>query len=150
MEKDTYPKMYLYKRIVQAKMFIDEHFAEAIDVNDIADEAYFSKFHFIRIFKKTYGKTPHRYLTYVRMEKAKELLKSDKNVTDVCFEIGFDSLSSFTGLFKREAGITPSEYKTQQISIKNEIKMKPLNFIPGCFAGKFVELKKSNYQEALS
>ncbi|MBS1514429.1 MAG: helix-turn-helix transcriptional regulator [Bacteroidetes bacterium] len=150
MEKDSYPKMYLYKRIVQAKMFIDEHFAEAIDVNDIADEAYFSKFHFIRLFKKTYGKTPHQYLTSVRIEEAKQLLKNEMTVTEVCYAVGFDSVSSFTGLFKREAGNTPSEYKSQQIALKMQIKKKPLNFIPGCFAGKFVEHKKSNFQEARS
>lgn len=145
--KDAYPKMYLYKRIVQAKMFIDEHFAEQIDIDNIADEACFSKFHFIRLFKKTYGKTPHQYLTYVRIEKAKMLLKNDSNVTDVCFAISFDSLSSFTGLFKREVGITPSEYRSQQLALKNDIKNKPMKYVPGCFASKFAQLKNSNSQE---
>lgn len=63
MKKDQYPKMYLYKRIVQAKLYIDNHYANNIDLNDISDEAYFSKFHFIRLFKSIYGKTPHQYLT---------------------------------------------------------------------------------------
>jgi len=146
--QDAYPKMYLYKRIVQAKMFIDEHFAKQIDIDNIADEACFSKFHFIRLFKKTYGRTPHQYLTYVRIENAKELLKKDSNVTDVCFAVSFDSLSSFTGLFKREVGITPSEFKAQQLALKNDIKNKPLSYIPGCIASKYVLLKNSNFQEA--
>lgn len=129
--------MYLYKRIVQAKMFIDEHFAEQIDIDNIADEACFSKFHFIRLFKKTYGKTPHQYLTYTRLENAKQLLKKDMTVTEVCFSVSFDSLSSFTGLFKREVGMTPSEYRTQQITLQNDIKNKPSKYVPGCFASKF-------------
>jgi len=69
--KDQYPKVYLYRRIVQAKLFIDRHFAEKIDLTNIAEEATFSKFHFIRLFKKVYGKPPHQYLISVRVEKAK-------------------------------------------------------------------------------
>lgn len=148
--KDAYPKMYLYKRIVQAKMFIDEHFAEQIDIDNIADEACFSKFHFIRLFKKTYGKTPHQYLTYARIENAKQLLKKDISVTDVCFAVSFDSVSSFTGLFKREVGITPSEYRSQQLTLKNDIKNKPSKYVPGCFASKFEQHKNSNSQEVNS
>src|SRR5437879_8495453 len=108
---EEYPKVYLYKRIVQTKLFIDSHFAEKIDLNDISDEAPFSKFHFIRLFKNIYEKTPHQYLTKVRIEKAKELLQRDHSVTDVCFQVGFDSLSSFTGLFKRIVKISPSVYQ---------------------------------------
>ena len=69
-----YPKIYLYKRIVQAKLFIDANFSERIDLGNIADEAYFSKFHFIRLFKISYGYTPHQYLTRVRIENAKLFL----------------------------------------------------------------------------
>jgi AraC-like DNA-binding protein len=74
-------KIYLYKRIVQAKLFIDANFAGDIDLDNIADEAYFSKFHFIRLFKSIYGKTPHQYLISVRIEKAKEFLKNGLPLT---------------------------------------------------------------------
>jgi len=110
MAKDLYPKAYLYRRIVQAKLFIDKSFAENIDLNNIADEAYFSKFHFIRQFKKVYGKTPHQFLTMVRIEKAMQLLRTDVPVSDVCFLVGFESLSSFSGLFKGLVGLSPSAY----------------------------------------
>src|SRR4051794_17484294 len=99
--KDNYPKAYLYKRIVQAKLFIDEHFGEALDLDNIADEAYFSKFHFIRLFKTIYHRTPHQYLTKVRMEKAKYLLQQGTAVAETCFAVGFSSVSSFTGLFRK-------------------------------------------------
>lgn len=69
-----YPKQYLYKRIVQAKLFIDANFVENINLNNISYEAIFSKFHFIRLFKKIYGKTPHQYLKSVRIEKAMEFM----------------------------------------------------------------------------
>jgi AraC-like DNA-binding protein len=130
----SYPKIYLYKRIVQAKLFIDNHFAEKIDLNNIADEAYFSKFHFIRLFKKIYGKSPHQYLTWVRIEKAKELLQKGESVTDVCFRVGFESVSSFTALFKRLARHTPAFYKRDMELRQLQIKTAPLQFIPNCFA----------------
>src|SRR3978361_1150681 len=97
---DQYPKIYLYKRIVQAKLFVDNHFAENLELDNIADEAYFSKYHFIRLFKKMYGRTPHQYLIAVRIEKAVILLKAGTPVTEVCYEVGFESRSSFGRLFK--------------------------------------------------
>ena len=129
-----YPKIYLYRRVVQAKLFIDDHFAENIDLNNIADEAYFSKFHFIRLFKNIYNKTPHQYLTQVRIEKAKLLLATEISVSDVCFSVGFASMGSFSSLFKRVVGISPSHFQIQEQKRKADIKMRPLSFIPNCFA----------------
>lgn len=142
MEVQQYPKMYLYRRLVQAKLFIDMHYAEPIDLNIIADEAYFSKFHFIKQFKNIYRKTPHQYLTFVRVEKAMLLLNSGMPVSEVCYAVGFESLSSFSGLFKRVAGITPSAYLAQRQQIKAQIIKAPLTFIPGCFAEKNGWIKK--------
>ena len=67
--EQEYPKVYLYRRIVQAKLFMDEHFHEKIKLNAVAGEAYFSNFHFIRLFKLAYDKTPHQYLTWLRVLK---------------------------------------------------------------------------------
>src|SRR5690242_1403677 len=112
-DEEPYPKVYLYKRVVQATLFIDSHYPEAIDLDNISDEAYFSKFHFIRIFKKIYGKTPHQYLTTVRIENAMQLLRMNTPVTETCFAVGFESMSSFSGLFKRLVGVSPSTYLLQ-------------------------------------
>jgi AraC-like DNA-binding protein len=148
MADEEYPKVYLYKRIVQAKLYIDSHFAEALDLDNISDEANFSKFHFIRIFRKVYGKTPYQYLTIVRIENAMQLLKLNKSVTETCFEVGFESMSSFSGLFKRLVGISPSAYFNQQQHIKAHIAKAPLDFIPGCFAESKGWKKNSNFEEA--
>jgi AraC-like DNA-binding protein len=147
MMTDRFPKIYLYRRIVQAKLFIDDHFADSINLGDIADEAFFSKFHFIRLFKMTYDKTPHQYLTLVRIEKAKLLLQTNRSIADVCFFVGFDSVSSFTGLFKRITTMTPSIYQQQQLIRRNEINNAPLKFIPNCFAEQKGWTKNSNFQE---
>ena len=142
---ENYPKIYLYRRIVQAKLFIDKNFADPIDLNNISEEAYFSKFHFIRQFSKIYGKTPHQYLKVVRIEKAMELLRTDLSISDTCYAVGFESLSSFSGLFKRIVGLSPSEYQAQQLQIKAEILKSPLKFIPGCFAEKKGWTKKEQF-----
>jgi AraC-like DNA-binding protein len=136
-EKETipaFPKVYLYKRIVQAKLFIDANYHLTIDLDNISDEACFSKFHFIRLFKKTYGKTPHQYLTVVRIEKAAQLLQTGQNVSGVCYAVGFDSVSSFSGLFKRIVGQSPSAYLATYQQTRNQITVMPLAFVPGCFA----------------
>jgi AraC-like DNA-binding protein len=142
----NYPKIYLYKRIVQAKLFIDTHFSDDIDLNNIADEAYFSKFHFIRIFKTIYGKTPHQYLMSVRIENAKALLQKEISVTETCHTVGFESVSSFAGLFKRYTKLSPSAYHQQCKRRQTQINSNPLQFIPNCFAEKRAE-QKSNFQE---
>ena len=142
MTAQPYPKMYLYRRLVQAKLFIDTHYAEAIDLDAIADEAYFSKFHFIKQFKSIYRQTPHQYLISLRIEKAQQLLKAGLPVSDVCYRVGFESLPSFSGLFKRVNGITPSAYLAEQQELKAQMAAEPLTFIPGCFAQKNGWLKK--------
>jgi AraC-like DNA-binding protein len=136
MAESNYPKVYLYRRVVKAKLFIDANFAEPIDISNIADEAFFSKFHFIRLFKKIYGKAPHQYLKTVRIEKAMELLRNGHSVSEACFAVGFQSLSSFSGLFKKLVGANPSSYFETQQKIKAHMQNAPLDFIPGCFAEK--------------
>lgn len=146
MIKD-YPKIYLYKRIVQAKLFIDANYAENIDLNNISDEAYFSKFHFTRLFKSVYGKTPHQYLIAVRIENATRLFRSNKTVSEVCYSIGFESLTTFSGLFKRLVGVSPSTYLAQQQELKKQIMKTPLAFVPGCFAHQQGWIENSNFEE---
>ncbi|WP_282159963.1 helix-turn-helix domain-containing protein [Ulvibacterium marinum] len=147
--ENSYPKMYLYKRIVQAKLFIDNNFCDKIDLDNISDESYFSKFHFIRLFKDIYGKTPHKYLTSIRIEEAKRHLKKGISIMECCFAVGFDSPSSFTGLFKKEVGFTPKEYQSRQLQRKVEITDKPLKFIPNCFAETKGWTENSNFQEVV-
>jgi AraC-like DNA-binding protein len=132
--KEAYPKVYLYKRVVQAKLFMDAHYGERIDLDAISDEACFSKFHFIRLFRSVYEKTPHQYLIKVRIEKAMLLLQKGRSVSESCFGVGFESVSSFTTLFRLHTKTTPSRWQQQYLERQREISEKPLQFIPNCFA----------------
>ena len=136
MEQGTvsYPQRYLYRRIVQAKLYIDAHYNERLDLEEIADEACFSKFHFIRQFKKIYRKTPHQYLIAVRMQQALLLLQKGMNSTDVCYAVGFESPGTFSTLFKKYFLITPGECLLKHRRLRLEIQNQPLRFIPGCYA----------------
>jgi AraC-like DNA-binding protein len=137
-----YPKLYFYRRIVQAKLFIDKHYAENVDLNNIADEAYYSKFHFSRKFKEVYQQTPHQYLVSVRVEQAKKLLASGMSVAAVCEAVGFEELSSFSRLFKRRVGLNPSVYLAQQQNLQKQIAETPLSLVPHCFAYKYGWVEK--------
>lgn len=147
MLSDNYPKAYLYRRIVLSKIFMDNNYSKRIDLEDIADEAFFSKFHFIRLFKKIYGLTPHQYLRHVRIKHAGRLLKKGLPVSEVCYSVGFESLSSFSGLFSRLIGKSPLEYQLHYQKLESRIQNAPLEFIPGCFAEKRNFTGKSNFEE---
>jgi AraC-like DNA-binding protein len=104
---DFYPNSHLTSQVIRAKHYMDNNFEKNITLDDISREAFISKFHFLRLFKKLYGRTPHQHLTSVRIEKAKQLLKKNHSVSDICFSIGFDSITSFSGLFKKITGYSP-------------------------------------------
>ena len=133
---DEYPRQYLYRRVVRAKVFIDAQFSSALDLDNIADEACFSKFHFVRLFRSIYGRTPHQYLTDVRVRNAKDLLTNGATVARACYSVGFDSISTFTGLFKRRVGFTPAAYQQAQLAKQAEIAQRPKKFVPNCFIEK--------------
>lgn len=112
------PPDYIFRQMIQAKEFIEDNCTGEICLDKIAREGNFSKFHFIRVFKTIYGKTPHQYLIDARIEKAKKLLKRRISVTETCFAVGFESVSSFAGLFKKMVGITPSDFRNANAELR--------------------------------
>jgi AraC-like DNA-binding protein len=123
----------LYQRIVSAKAYIDENFTEPIDLKQISQRALLSRFHFHRLFTRIYRRTPHKYLTEKRLDRAKHLLSENKAVTDVCAEVGFESIGSFSVLFKKEIGFAPTYYRNMAWLKKQKQKEQPKSFIPHCF-----------------
>lgn len=120
------PRSELYARLRRARRFMDEHFAEPLDLDRICREAHFSRYHFIRLFRSAFGITPHQYLIRRRLQKAQELLAAGElSVTEVCFAVGFQSLGSFSSLFQRAIGRSPQQYRLLMLARRR--------FIPQCF-----------------
>src|SRR5215471_5457303 len=120
----------LYRRLCRARRFIDESYHLPIDLDQISDAACLSRYHFLRLFRRAFNRTPHQYLTERRIERAKELLSSSGlTVTDVCFEVGFESLGSFSSLFHKHVGHPPITYR----AIVFERRLERQRRVPACF-----------------
>src|SRR6187431_25436 len=88
LTRSLYPHDDLTKHIIQSKLYIDKYFSENINLDRIAAKALVSKFHFIRVFKKYYGRTPNQYLQEVRIKMAKKELLKGNSIGEVCNAIG--------------------------------------------------------------
>ena len=114
----------------RAKQLIDSGPGRPLDLERLAAEANLSKFHFIRLFRRNYFTTPHQYLLRKRIERAKLLLSTgDRSITEICFEVGFDSLGSFSATFRRVVGWSPTVYRARCLSQRRD----PRKHIPGCY-----------------
>jgi AraC-like DNA-binding protein len=101
------------RHLLRARDAMDRAYAEPLDVRAVAAVAHVSPAHFIRSFRAVFGETPHRYLQRRRVERSMFLLReTERSVTDVCFDVGFTSLGTFSRLFRTIVGETPSGYRS--------------------------------------
>jgi len=115
----------LNRRLLRARDAIDLSYAEPLDIPRLAGIAHISEAHFIRTFGATFGETPHRYLQRRRVERAMYLLvQTRRDITDVCLEVGFTSLGTFSRTFTQIVGESPSRFRGHA---------KPIP-VPNCFA----------------
>jgi transcriptional regulator GlxA family with amidase domain len=100
------------RRLLRARDAIDRTYAHPLDIPSLASIACVSQAHFIRSFRATFGETPHRYLQRRRVERAMYLLRATgRSVTDVCLDVGFESLGTFSRTFKQIVGQSPAVYR---------------------------------------
>ncbi|WP_134772433.1 helix-turn-helix domain-containing protein [Ornithinimicrobium flavum] len=98
----------------RARDHIDRHFREPVDLATLAGIAGLSKYHFLRLFSRTYGRTPGVYLSERRVERAQDLLRATNlTVTEVCHAVGFSSLGSFSSRFRQVTGESPSQFQAR-------------------------------------
>jgi AraC-like DNA-binding protein len=111
--------------MLRARDAMDRAYPEALDIAALARITHVSEAHFIRTFRATFGETPHRYLQRRRVERAMFLLRgTGRSVTEICFEVGFTSLGTFSRTFRDIVGEPPSVYR----------KRGPVAAVPTCFA----------------
>ena len=127
--------------MLRARDAMDRTYANPLDVPMLAQVAHVSEAHFIRTFRATFGETPHRYLQRRRVERAMFLLReTERSVTDICLDVGFNSLGTFSRTFHDIVGETPIDYRARG----------GIMAVPTCFTmswmrpSSFGEAKKPN------
>ena len=125
------------RAMLRVRDHIDRSYDEPLDVADLARLVPVSPDHLIRTFRAVFGETPHRYLQRRRVERAMFLLRTgDRSVTDICMDVGFSSLGTFSRVFRDIVGESPSVYR----------RRGPLPDVPSCFAMAW--LRPSSFGEA--
>ncbi len=125
------------RRMLRARDAMDRVYAQPLEVAALARIVHLSPAHFIRAFRVTFGETPHRYLQRRRVERAMALLADpDRSVTDICLDVGFTSLGTFSRTFRAIVGESPSAYR----------RRRPPGPVPTCFGMAW--MRPSSFGEA--
>ena len=104
----------LNRRLLRARDAMDRAYAEPLDVAAVAAVAHMSEAHFSRTFRAVFGETPHRYLQRRRVERSMFALReTERDITDICLDVGFNSLGTFSRTFREIVGVAPSAYRAQ-------------------------------------
>jgi AraC family transcriptional regulator len=108
-------RIELYRRLLRGKDYLDSFSDGEVRLDKVASEACLSPYHFHRLFREVFGETPNQHLQRRRLANARDLLRSTKRtVTEICLEVGFESMTSFSALFRRVYGCSPREFRSLQ------------------------------------
>jgi AraC-like DNA-binding protein len=125
-------------KLCQVRDLMRECLDQPLTLDDLSLEVELSAWHFLRAFRHAFGESPHDFLTRVRIERAKDLLIiSTRPVTEICFDVRFTSLGSFSTLFRREVGLSPAQFRRQ---VRGWIRVPgcfPWIYVPFCFTQRF-------------
>jgi len=130
-----------FARLCRARDYLGARYRERVTLENAAREACLSPFHFNRLFTQAFGETPHEFVTRVRIDAAKRLLLSENDsVTEICLEVGYESLGSFSSRFRSLTGLSPTAFRREaRISFGGFASHWPLYYIPACYQRFFVE-----------
>ena len=122
-------------RLCRARDMLREVHDRTLTIEDVAREVAMSPFHFIRQFHAVFGETPHQARIRSRLDRARLLLADgERSVTDICMEVGFSSHGSFSTLFARRVGVSPSEYRRRARSMVAVPGTYASHLFPGCLS----------------
>src|SRR5262245_8298365 len=102
-----------YPRLIVARQLLRERYAEPLPLRELSAATGLSEFHLLRAYRHAFGETPHQHITRLRLEHAKRLLARGAAVTEVCFDVGYTSLGSFSSLFARATGQSPRAWQRE-------------------------------------
>ncbi|PWH83331.1 AraC family transcriptional regulator [Algibacter marinivivus] len=102
--------------VIGVRNYIKNNYDVNLNLDVLSHTQFVSKYHLLRLFKKYHGLTPRQYLIDKRIEKSKEHLINGMSVTETCYAVGFESLGSFSALFKTKTGKSPTKYQKEQLS----------------------------------
>jgi AraC-like DNA-binding protein len=126
------------RRMLRARDAMDRDYAKPLDIPTLAQVTHTSEAHFIRSFRATFGETPHRYLQRRRVERAMFLLReTDRSVSEICLDVGFNSLGTFSRTFQAIVGDPPTTYRWRATDLSR---------VPGCFTKAWT--RPSSFGEA--
>jgi AraC-like DNA-binding protein len=130
------------RHLLRGKDVADARYTDPIDVDDMARAAGLSKAHFSREFKKNFGETPHAYLLTRRLERAASLLRhTDRPVVEICFEVGLQSVGSFTTSFTRTYGMSPTAYRAKHPPAAQHAQ------VPSCVVRAYARPQRRTFRE---
>lgn len=130
---------YKIKRLNASRDYIADNYRAQLSLSGIAQCSHMSPYHFLRVFKDTYGETPNEFLIRLRIEQAKKMLITENySVSEVCEKVGYTSLGSFSSLFLKQVGVAPTLYRRQLWALSTELYRFPSQAIPACFAYNFL------------
>jgi AraC-like DNA-binding protein len=126
------------RKLCQARDLIRDCHEQPLTLEGLSQEVDLSAWHFMRAFRSAFGETPHDFLTRIRIERAKRLLTiTGRPVTEICFDIGFSSLGSFSTLFRRQVGLSPAHFRREVRAWVRVPGRFPWLFVPVCFCHQF-------------
>jgi AraC-like DNA-binding protein len=119
-------------RLLRARDLLHADAERGPTLDELATTAGLSRAHLARQFAQTFGVPPHQYLVQLRLDRAKRALAAGESVTEVCYQLGFESLGTFSSSFRRRTGMSPREW---QRATRPFVQSRgvPVLYIPGCF-----------------
>ncbi len=131
----------LQLRKVQAgRDYIASNINEPFSLAGAAVCANMSPYHFCRTFKKAYGETPNEFLVKLRINKAKQLLVTENySISDICDQVGYQSLGSFSSLFQKHVGIAPTQFRKKIWALSSQAFHYPIHVIPSCYSFRLTQ-----------
>ena len=129
-----------FARLCRARDYLGACYRDKVTLEHASRQACLSPFHFNRLFVRAFGETPHEFVTRMRVEEAKKrLLAENESVTDICFDLGYESLGSFSMRFRSLTGFSPSAFRREaRVAFGGFAAHWPLYYIPACYQRFYV------------